>query len=104
MDKPEQYNGQTQTGLYYVETSQYFPFRGNESYAYPLIKYGLEKELIKSEEIKYVIVSSLEVPSDYYNNFIDYLYSNVVHHLNNVLLFALVVHLINQKYFLLLVI
>ena len=38
MDKPEIYNGQTQTGLYYVETSQYFPFRGNGWYPYPLIK------------------------------------------------------------------
>ena len=77
MDKPECYKGQKQTGLYYVETLQYFPFRGNGWYNYPLIKYGLDNDLINESEIKYVIVSSLEVPADYYNNFIDYLYSNV---------------------------
>ena len=77
MDKPETYNGQKLTGLYYVETMQYFPFRGNGWYNYPLIKYGLDNNLIKESEIKNVIVSSLEVPADYYNNFIDYLYSNV---------------------------
>ena len=77
MDKPEIYKGQTETGLYYVETTQYFPFRGNGWYSYPLIDYALQNNLIKPEEIKYVIVSSLEIPADYYNAFIDYLYSNV---------------------------
>ena len=77
MDKPEEYKGQTQTGLYYVETKQYFPFRGNGWYNYPLIKYGLENNLIIESEIKYVIISSLEVPANYYNDFIDYLYENV---------------------------
>ena len=77
MDKPVMYNGQTQSGLYYVETSQYFPFRGFGWYYYPLIKYGLENNLISESDIKYVIISSLEVPANYYNDFIDYLYSNV---------------------------
>jgi hypothetical protein len=77
MDKPTEYKGQTGAGIYYIETEQYFPFRGNGWYSYPLIKYGLDNELIKASEIKYVIESSLEVPHDYFNEFIDYLYSNV---------------------------
>ena len=77
MDKPIEYKGQTGAGLYYVETAQYFPFRGFGWYSYPLIKYGLDNDLIKSEEIKYVVESSLEVPHDYFNKFIDYLYDNI---------------------------
>jgi hypothetical protein len=77
MDKPTEYKGQTGAGLYYVETAQYFPFRGFGWYSYPLIKYGLDNDLIKSEEIKYVVESSLEVPHDYFNKFIDYLYDNI---------------------------
>jgi len=77
MDKPTEYKGQTGAGLYYVETAQYFPFRGFGWYSYPLIKYGLDNDLIKPEEIKYVVESSLEVPFDYYNKFIDYLYDNI---------------------------
>jgi len=77
MDKPDIYKGQNEPGLYYVETEQYFPFRGNGWYPYNLIKYGLETNLIKSSEIKYVILSSLEVPADYYNGLIDYLYENI---------------------------
>jgi hypothetical protein len=77
MDKPTEYKGQTGAGLYYVETAQYFPFRGYGWYSYPLIKYGLDNQLIKLDEIKYVVESSLEVPHDYYNKFIDYLYTNI---------------------------
>ena len=33
--------------------------------------------LISESDIKYVIISSLEVPANYYNDFIDYLYSNI---------------------------
>jgi hypothetical protein len=78
MDKPTEYKGQTGAGLYYVETAQYFPFRGFGWYSYPLIKYGLDNDLIKPEEIKYVVESSLEVPYDYYNKFIDYLYDSIL--------------------------
>ena len=77
MDRPEIYRGQKQTGLYYVETTNYMPFRNNGWYTYPLIEYGLQKNLIKETDIKNVIISSLEIPANYYNTFIDYLYSNV---------------------------
>ena len=77
MDKPVEYKNQTGAGIYYVETAQYFPFRGYGWYSYPLIKYGLDNQLIKPDEIKYVVESSLEVPHDYYNKFIDYLYTNI---------------------------
>ena len=77
MDRPEIFTGQKQTGLYYVETTNYMPFRNNGWYTYPLIEYGLKENLIKESDIKNVIISSLEVPSNYYNKFIDYLYSNV---------------------------
>ena len=77
MDKPVNYNGQKLPGLYYVETDQYFPFRGNGWYYYPLIEYGLNNNLITSEEVKYALISSLTIPANHYNGFIDYLYANV---------------------------
>ena len=50
---------------------------GNRWYNYPLVKYGLENNLIPESGIKYVVISSLEVPANYYNDCIDYLYENV---------------------------
>ena len=77
MDKPEIYNGDTVAGLYYVETQQHFPMRGNGWYYLPMIEYCLSNNLIMQSEIKYVIKASLSVDANYYNKFIDYVYGNL---------------------------
>lgn len=51
------------------------PTRGNGWYYHNMVKYLLDEQLIKLTDIKYVIYSSLTVPKDYYNSFIDYIYN-----------------------------
>ena len=77
MDKPEPYNGERVPGLYYVETAQHFPMRGNGWYYAPMVEYALTAGLIAQSEIKYVIKSSLTVEFDYFNSFIDYIYDTI---------------------------
>jgi hypothetical protein len=77
MDKPEIYDGQDGEGLYYVETENYFPLRGNGFYYKPTIDYCLENNIINKENIKYTVQSMLNVPHDYYNGFIDKCYKEL---------------------------
>ena len=74
MDMPIAYTNQNCPGLYYVETDNYVPLRGNGWYYYPTIKYCLENNLIKHTDIKYVIQSSLTLKHNHYNSFIDFCY------------------------------
>ena len=78
MDKIELYSDHVGAGLYYIEApDSYCPLRGNGWYYYPTVDYCLQNNIIKSNQIKYVIKSSLTVEADHYNTFIDYLYSNL---------------------------
>ena len=54
-------------GLYYVETDQYFPMRGNGWYSHAMINYCIEKCLINVSDIKYVIYSGLSISKEYFN-------------------------------------
>ena len=73
MDEPQFYKGVKKAGICFVETTNYMPFRGNGWYSLPMIIYGLENKLIIETDIKHVIYSSLTIPKNYYNKFIDYL-------------------------------
>jgi len=73
MDEPEFYKGIKKAGIYFVETTNYIPMRGNGWYSLPMIMYCLENKLIIETDIKHVIYSSLSIPKNYYNKFIDYL-------------------------------
>ena len=73
MDEPEFYKGAKKAGIYFVETTNYLPMRGNGWYSLPMIMYALENKLIIESDIKNVIYSSLTIPKNYYNKFIDYL-------------------------------
>ncbi len=53
------------------------PVRGNEWYYHDMICYCLDMDIIKLEDIKYVIKSSSLLPKRYYNKFIDYCYKNI---------------------------
>ena len=61
-------------GLYYVESNNYRPLKGNDFYYHNMIKHCLDNNIITHENIKYEIISSLTIPSTYYNEFIDFLF------------------------------
>ena len=77
MDTVEKYDGQHGTGLYYIESENYIPLRGNGWYYYPMVHYCLKHKLIEPYQIKYVVLASLSIPGNYYNKFIDYCYSKL---------------------------
>ena len=79
MDEPVAYKAgsKKRSGLYFVETQQYCPMRGNGWYSQPMVEYGLEMGLIKETDIKYFIRASIQVSKDYFNGFIDYCYTNL---------------------------
>ena len=62
-------------GLYYIETKLYFPTRGNGWYSHCMTDFLIKKGLISKDNIKYVVCSSLSVPQDYFDEFIDYIYN-----------------------------
>ena len=80
MDKVQIFNKEKNdvtAGIYYVETKQHFPMRGNGWYSLPMIVYCLQNGLIKLDNIKYCVQCLVTIPSDYYNEFIDYCYEKL---------------------------
>ncbi len=76
LDQVNQYNKQTGPGLYYVESNNNFPLRGNGWYSFPLIEYCLNNHIIRQRDIKQVIKSGNTAKPDYYKPIIDYFYNN----------------------------
>ena len=58
LDKVEEYveTEKITQGLYFVESSNYFPLRGNRWYHQIMIKYALEQKIIKHSDIKFQII------------------------------------------------
>ena len=75
LDKVEPYveTDEIQPGIYFVETKNYFPLRGNRFYHHTMIKYALEQNIISHTDIKFQIISSLTLKSDYFNKFIEHI-------------------------------
>ena len=73
MDEPQFYKGVKKAGIFFVETTNYMPMRGNGFYSLPMIMYCLDNKKIVETDIKHAIYSSLTIPKNYYNKFIDYL-------------------------------
>ena len=61
-------------GYYYVRTNNVLPLKGNGWYSYVIIKYCLENKIINLCDIDYVILPSMTLPAEYFNDFIDYIY------------------------------
>ena len=77
-DKVEEFKGtKIRPGLYYIESENYIPLRCNGWYYHNMVVYCLQNDIIKLENIKFVIKSSLTLKKDHYNKFIDYCYSNI---------------------------
>ena len=66
-----------ETGIYYIETKEYFPLRGNGWYSLPMIEYCLENQIINLDNIKYCVQCLVTIPANYYNEFIDFCYDNL---------------------------
>ncbi len=65
-DKVELFKGtNNQHGLYYVESNNYMPLRGNGWFYHNMVCYCLEKNIITLNNIKYVVESSLSLPNNY---------------------------------------
>ena len=78
MDQPVALQGDmshTKPGLYYVRSNLYFPIRGDGWYSHAMVSYLLEKKLILRRQITHVVYSSLRVPRDHFNDFIDATYA-----------------------------
>ena len=72
MDKLEVYQNHTGAGVYFVKTKNYFPMRGDGWYYFNMIDYALKNNIIQPEDIQYVIKSSLSIPANYYNKWIEH--------------------------------
>lgn len=63
-------------GYYYIETSNFFPLKGNGWYSYVMVEFCLKNNIINKEDIKYCVIPSLTIKHDYFNKFIDSVYEN----------------------------
>ena len=77
MDDVAKFDGVVKCGMYYIESDNLFPLHGNGWYTEPMVNYCLEQGIIKTNNIKYQIVSALEqINCDYFKPFIDLVYNN----------------------------
>ena len=59
-----------ETGLYFIETSNSFPLKGNVWYFDGVVENALKYELITKEDIKYYIKLSHILKQDHFYNFV----------------------------------
>ena len=68
MDSPTIFSGEIKCGIYYIVTTNTYPFRGSGWYYEPLVIYGLDQELININEIKLEFIPSRTLPNNYFQN------------------------------------
>ena len=73
MDIPQPFNGVVKCGLFYVVTNNVFPFRGSGWYYEPLVNYGIDHNLITTDNIKYEFTPYKTLPNNYFQKHIDIL-------------------------------
>ena len=80
MDDPKEFNinMEIREGLYYIESDNFFPLRGNGWYYHSLVGHCLDNSIITRNDIKYVIYSSSTLKHDHYNGFIEYCNKNIL--------------------------
>ena len=65
-----------ETGLYFIETSNSFPLKGNGWYFDGVVEKALKYELITKEDIKYYIKPSRILKQDHFYNFVSEIYDS----------------------------
>lgn len=73
MDYVIEFSGNIQCGYYYVVSENSFPLRGCGWYCQALVEYCLENQIIKLDDIWYEFIPSNKLPSNYFQERIDYL-------------------------------
>jgi hypothetical protein len=74
MDGPKIYKGdEIKPGNYFVNTNNYFPFRGNGWYPHPMVIQALELNIITRENIGFEYVASYSLKADYFKEFVEHL-------------------------------
>ena len=74
MDGPKKYLGdEIKPGNYFVNTKNYFPFRGNGWYPHPMIIQALQLEIITKKNIEFEYVASFSLKADYFKDFVEHL-------------------------------
>ena len=72
MDYPTQYDGSSiKCGFYFVESSNYFPLRGNGWYNYTLVQYCIENNI--EMKITHQFIPSFTIKNDYFKKFAEFL-------------------------------
>jgi hypothetical protein len=79
MDDPKELNIKMEIRevLYYIESNNFFPLRGNGWYYHSLVTHCLDNSIITRNYIKYVIYASSTLKHDHYNGFIEYCNKNI---------------------------
>ena len=75
-DEVKTFDGLLEAGFFYVETNNFFPYRGNGYYDADLVAYGVESRIISIDDIKYQYKSSRSLPTNYFNKFVEFVYKN----------------------------
>jgi DNA replication protein DnaC len=73
MDIPRTFSGTLQCGLFYVNTTNIYPFRGCGWYSQPIVEYGLSLNLIRIEDIQMEFLPSKKLPAEHFQKSIDIL-------------------------------
>jgi hypothetical protein len=70
-DKPQAYDGELKTGMYFVISKNHRPLRGNGWYSRETVQYCIDNKI--KHKITHQLISSKAIPADYFNDFFIYL-------------------------------
>jgi hypothetical protein len=73
LDNWDRFDGKIEDGNYYVETLNYFPFHGNGVYNRAMVEYGIEKEIIIMDNIKYQYKCASVLKDNYFQPFMKHI-------------------------------
>jgi hypothetical protein len=77
MDYPTVYDrSDIKVGCYFVQTTNYFPFRGNGWYPHTMVKEALVLDIISKDEITHQFLSSFTIKNDHFKAFTQHLIDN----------------------------
>ena len=91
MDNIEIYsNGPFKPGIFFVETVNKYPFRGNGWYSHVLARFGIEQDLIKREDVKFQCLASSVLKGQFFRPFFEHLLKNVDKKLGKIAINAII--------------
>ena len=75
-DEVKPFDGEIKTGFYFIETKNFFPFKGNGWYDADLVFYALNSNIITCDDIKFQYKSVQELKPKYFKKFIKFVYEH----------------------------